>query len=131
MKTGEFRSTALALSNGQAWDIEELDATGARKITLAGGSGPTAGTGTVTAVADSATNVTLKAANASRRGLTIVNTSTALLRVKCGATASSTSFTVILNTNQYWECPFGYTGIVDGIWDTDPGTGSAVITEFT
>jgi len=88
-----------------------------------------ASTSSVTQVAGSVTSVTLKAANSSRLGLTIYNDSTATLYVKFGATASTTSYTVQMGTDDYYEVPFGYTGIVDGIWDS--ATGNAYVTELT
>lgn len=86
-------------------------------------------------VGDSATNVTLLAANTARKGATIYNDSSALLYLKLGATASTTSFTAILLGNGgglggYFEVPYGYTGIIDGIWASDAG-GNARITELT
>jgi len=71
----------------------------------------------------------LRAASDARAGLTIHNDSDSILYVKCGATASSTSFTVRMTPNSYYEMPFGYNGIVDGIWVT--ATGNARVTEFT
>lgn len=96
-----------------------------------GGGATAAGTATVTSVADSATSVTLKALNASRLGLSIVNDSSARLYIKCGTTATVTDYTVSLGQHESWECPFGFTGRVDGIWETDPGTGAARVTEYT
>ena len=86
-------------------------------------------TGTVTQVASSATNVTLLASNAARRGATISNDSNKTLFVKLGATASATSYTKKLGTDEYWEIPFGYTGVIDGIWDL--ANGNAYVTELT
>ena len=86
-------------------------------------------TGTVTQVASSATNVTLLASNAARRGATISNDSNKTLFVKLGATASATSYTKNLGTDEYWEIPFGYTGVIDGIWDL--ANGNAYVTELT
>jgi len=84
----------------------------------------------VSAVASSATNVTLKAANVNRKGLCISNDSTAVLYVKFGATASATSYTVKMAAGGYYEMAFPcYTGIVDGIWAS--ANGSAYITELT
>lgn len=80
-------------------------------------------------VAASASNVTLLAANAARRGATIMNDSTAILYVKFGATASTTSFHVKMAAGSYLEVPFGYTGIIDGIWAS--ATGDARVGEFT
>lgn len=86
-------------------------------------------TGTQTSVSASATTVTVLAANSSRVGAAVYNDSTALLYLKCGATASSTSHTVQIVAGGYWEAPYGYTGIIDGIWAS--ATGSARVTEFT
>lgn len=86
-------------------------------------------TPTVTSVNDTATSTTLLASNASRLGATVYNDSTVNLFVKLGATASATSFTVRLEPNTYYEVPFGYTGIIDGIWASD-ASGAARITEL-
>lgn len=86
-------------------------------------------TGTSTNVASSATNVTLLASNSNRLGATIFNDSTQILFVKLGATASAASFTARLTSNGYYEVPFNYTGIIDGIWAN--ANGSARITEIT
>jgi hypothetical protein len=88
-------------------------------------------TATGSSVADSATSVTLLAANAARLGVSIANDSSARLYIKCGATASLTSYTASIGQHGYWECPFAYTGIIDGIWATDPGDGAARVAEFT
>lgn len=89
-------------------------------------SNPTA---TLSNVAGSASSVTLLASNTSRRGMTIYNDSSAVLYVKFGTTASTTSFTVKMAADTYYEAPFGYTGVIDGIWAS--ATGSARITEIT
>lgn len=80
-------------------------------------------------VASSATNVTLLSSNASRKGASIMNDSTQVLYVKFGATASATSFHVKMDAGSYLEVPFGYTGIIDGIWAS--ANGSARVGEFT
>ena len=92
-------------------------------------------TSSVTQIGDSASSVTLSLSSTAWFGRTIYNDSSSLLRVKLGATASSTSFTVVLSGNAsgiggYYEVPFNYTGRIDGIWDTDAG-GNAYITEMT
>jgi hypothetical protein len=87
-------------------------------------------TATLSNVAGSATSVTVLAANTSRKGAVIVNDSTAVLYVKCGSSASATSFTyklgggdsLIIDATQL------YTGILTGIWSS--ATGSARVTEF-
>jgi hypothetical protein len=46
----------------------------------------------------------------------------------------ASSYTIALapmgSVGSYYEVPFGYTGIIDGIWSAD-STGSARITEWT
>lgn len=86
-------------------------------------------TATLSNVASSATNVTVLAANTARLGATVFNDSTAILYLKMGATASTTSFTVKVTAGSYYEVPFGYSGVLDGIWDV--ATGNARVTELT
>lgn len=86
-------------------------------------------TSTLSNVSGSASSVTLLSLNTARKGVTIFNDSTAILYVKFGTTASTTSFTVRLVSNAYYEVPFGYTGRIDGIWAS--ATGSARVTELT
>jgi hypothetical protein len=94
----------------------------------------TADSATLANVASSATNVTLLASNASRRGVIIQNESTAVLYVKFGATATTSSYTVAIpatvsGIGGYWEMPSPiYTGIIDGIWAS--ANGNARITEL-
>jgi hypothetical protein len=84
---------------------------------------------TVTKVASSASNVTLLAANIGRLGAYIYNNSTAILYVKCGATAViADSFTFQLASETGIEIPAGYTGIIDGIWAS--ANGEAMVTSF-
>lgn len=80
-------------------------------------------------VASAATTVTLQAANTSRLGLTIHNDSTQTLYVKLGSGATATSYTVEMAAGAYFEMPYGYTGIVTGIWAS--ANGSARMTELT
>lgn len=88
-------------------------------------------TGTTSAVADAATSTTVLASNAARRGATIWNDSTAVLYLLLGSgTASATNCTVKLIADAFYEVPFGYTGIISGIWASD-ASGSARVTEFT
>lgn len=85
---------------------------------------------TVTSVAASATNVTLLSSNASRTGAAFFNDSTSIAYLKLGATATTSSFTVKMISNSYYELPDPcYTGIIDCIWDS--ATGSMRITELS
>jgi len=88
--------------------------------------------GASSTVAASLIAVTLLAANTSRLGFTIYNTSLAdTLYVLVGAgVVSATSFTVALVPGAYYESPVRYVGGVTGVWDP-AATGDALITEFT
>ena len=87
-----------------------------------------AASATLSNVASSVTNVTLLAANVSRRNAIIVNDSTSVLYVKFGATASATSYTYRLPSYYTLELPVPiYQGIIDGIWVS--ANGSARVTE--
>lgn len=89
-------------------------------------------TGTTTSVAASASSVTLLAANSARIGATVYNDSSARnLYLLLGTGPATTAlFTAILPKNGgYYEVPYGYTGVIVGIWN---GTGGfARITELT
>lgn len=104
----------------------KIDASGAIATTSAFPA-----TSSMSIVADNAANVTLLASNTARLGATIANDSSAPLYVCLQATASLTKYTVRIPQYGYYEVPFGYTGIIDGIWETDPGDGAARVTELT
>lgn len=94
------------------------------------GGGTTSSTATRSTVAASVTAVDLAAANANRKGLTILNDSTATLYVALGAGATATDCTAILpGSMSYYEVPAGYTGQVTGIWSA--ASGAARVTELT
>jgi hypothetical protein len=80
-----------------------------------------------TNVAGSATSVSLLASNSSRKKAKFYNDSSAILYLKEGATASSTSFTIKLFPEGFYETE--YTGAIDGIWAS--AVGAVRITEMT
>lgn len=89
----------------------------------------------VASVASSASSVNLLerrgASGDLRKGAVIYNDSSAVLYVKLGATASTTSFTYYLAAGATLELPYSeamYQGVIDGIWAS--ATGSARITEL-
>jgi len=89
-------------------------------------------TGTRSQVSDSATNVTILAANASRLGATVYNDSSAILYLGLGTTDVTTSnYTIKVASSGYYEVPYGYTGAIEGLWATDPNDGAARVTELT
>lgn len=85
----------------------------------------------ISSVNSTDSSTTLIAAEANRIGLTVYNTDTGPLYLKYGATATTSSFTVKIPADGYWEMPNPvYRGIIDGIWTTS-GAGAAVITQLT
>lgn len=101
-----------------------------------GGGGNPAGdgavnTGTSTQVASQATAITILAANAARYGATVYNDDANALYLLLGTgTVSATVYTVQIPSGGYYEVPYGFTGILTGLWAAD-GSGSARVTEFT
>jgi hypothetical protein len=106
------------------------DLSGALRVTGSISVTPlTTANSSVTQVPASVTVVTLQAANASRKGLTVANISTSVLYIKLGSGASTSSLTARVASNGYYEVPFGWTGIVTGVWVT--ANGNAYVTELT
>jgi hypothetical protein len=101
-----------------------------------GGSGNPAGdgaanTGTSTQVASQTGAITILAANAARYGATVYNDDANALYLLLGTgTVSATVYTVQVTSGGYYEVPFGFTGILTGLWAAD-GSGSARVTELT
>lgn len=94
-------------------------------------SAPASSTSTLTSVAAAASSTSLLALNTSRKQATFFNDSTAILYLKLGTTASTTSYTVQIPSNGYYELPgiSVYTGAIQGIWSS--ATGNVRITELT
>jgi len=87
---------------------------------------------TVTTVNAVASDTTLLASNANRKGFIIFNNSTAILYVLLATgTSSSTNFSVLLNQGETLiiDNTCLYTGIIKGIWAS--ATGDCKVTEFT
>lgn len=83
-------------------------------------------TGTLSNVTMTGSSVQLVASNASRRNLMIFNDTGVVVYVKLGSSASSTSFTVKLVNQAYYELPFPvYTGAVEA----NGASGSVRVTE--
>lgn len=89
------------------------------------------GTAALSSVAASASSVSLLAANTARKGVTIVNDSTATLYLAYAATASTTSYTYKLQAGETFEMPGlpYYGGAISGIWSA--ANGNARITELS
>lgn len=85
---------------------------------------------TVTAVASSASAVTLFAATGSVATRKVTNASTATLYLKYGSGAALNSYTAPIGPGGYYELPQPvYSGLVTGIWDA--ANGSAYCTEVS
>lgn len=79
--------------------------------------------------------VTLVTANKARKGLLVINDSTAGMYLAYDSTASSSHYTVFLPGRScygpsYWEMPTTplYTGVVSAAWTA--ATGAAMVTEL-
>lgn len=91
-----------------------------------------AATGAKSNVPSSATSVTILASNANRKGAIIYNDSTQILYLDLsGGTASSSSYSVQIPANGYFEVPGPsiYSGAITGIWAA--ANGNARVTEFS
>ena len=121
-------------------DPPEADDFGLVVRPIFGGGGalpvaPPTVTGAETSVAASAISTPLLAANATRMGFSIRNMSgSAYLYIRCvtaGGGATPTNGTAELVPGAYYEDPYRYVGVVEGIWTgvINPGD-AAVITEY-
>lgn len=130
---GLYETAPTSLTNGQV-GLVGLTATRQMKVSGSLSITPTAaGTATLSSVAESASSVNVLAANANRLGAILFNDSAAACYIKYGTTASASSKTDRLLSRQTYVVPFSYTGRIDAIWDTVPGTlGAAMaVTELT
>lgn len=126
-----IEASTIRTPSGETKRLVRCDDQGRQEVVIiADGALANVATASLSSVAASASNVTILAANASRKRIIIHNDSTAKLRLKFGATASSTSFTIALNAYETYESPINvvYTGVIDGIWDA--ATGAARVTEM-
>lgn len=92
-----------------------------------------AATSAQTSVAGSASDGTILASNANRLGATIFNDQSAggatLYLLLASGTSSVTNYSVQLGPGGFYEIPFGYTGVLKGLWSS--AAGNARVTEFT
>lgn len=89
---------------------------------------PASATADVRAVASSATVVTISEASGAWKGRSILNHSTQILYLKMGTGASATDHSIALASGAYFEVPFGYSGIITGLWAS--ANGHARVTEY-
>jgi len=127
--------TSASLAVNDAGSSLTIDTSGGPISATISGTATTkelrSGTAATSQVADNASDVQLLASNASRLKYTIVNDSSAILFIRCGGgAASTTNYSVKIAPNALWE-DRDFTGEVRGIWATDPNDGAARITEYT
>lgn len=87
-----------------------------------------AASSSITPISASASNTQLLAANASRLGASIYNGADQTMYVALGNTLTTESYSVKVAVDQYYEVPFGYTGVLYAVWDSGP-EGYAQVTE--
>ena len=86
-------------------------------------------TSTITSVMAAPASTLILAANANRKDAKIHNNSTARLYLAFGSTASTSSFSVLLEAGGFYEMAIAYTGAMSGIWTA--ANGNALVTELT
>jgi hypothetical protein len=87
-------------------------------------------TPTTTSVASSATSVTVLASNANRRGISIANDSTSVLRLSYATPATTANAFIVMQPGSFlWlDQQLMITGTIYGIWASANGT--AQVTEY-
>lgn len=90
-----------------------------------------AATTTVSSANASVTNFTFLSANPNRKSAVFFKEGSNTVFIKFGATASSTSYTVKLSNNGYYEVPENFTGRVDIVFSTAVVGNILYVTEIT
>ncbi len=122
-----YQGSFLELADTVAATVALVDGNGDQ---LTGFDSSRPATSTLVSVPASITSVVLRAANAARRQIIIVNNGTKSLFLAFAATATVSAFTLPLAANGIYESPVnGYTGVISGIWSAV--NGSALVTEIT
>lgn len=83
---------------------------------------------TTSSVSSSASSVTIAAANPSRQGFSVANTSTAILYLSFSTPATTANAFAVIAANSNYTSPFPVRGAIYGIWASANGT--AQITEY-
>ena len=85
---------------------------------------------TVTGVNATVSSYTIFASNVNRLGATFYKTGGGTAYIKLGTAASSTSYTVQLKTDAYWELPYAYCGDITIVFSA-ASAGAVVATQIT
>lgn len=133
--TGRYQATPTTLKDGDRGP-PLLDSSGRLVTATANGAGLSvsdlkSGTATRSTVNSSTNSATILAANTSRKGASIYNSDANTLYLDLsGGTAATTRCQYAIASGQTHEVPFGFTGLITGIWGAD-GSGLADVVEFT
>jgi hypothetical protein len=87
-------------------------------------------TGTITSAAGSTSSFTVLASNANRISASIYNATNKTLYLAMASTASTSSYTVQIAINSFFELSIDYTGIITGISPAGVN-GNVLVTEYT
>jgi uncharacterized membrane protein/co-chaperonin GroES (HSP10) len=108
-----YNTVAPAPTNGQTLALQ-ADDDGNLKVNITGGPNASATLSQVTV--SSATSTALLAANTARKMAIFFNNGSNFVYIKFGATASSTSYTIILYPGGLYEMPMPlYTGVIEAL----------------
>lgn len=131
LNASDIEIGAVEIKDGTTDQRATVDGTGALKVAGSLAVAPsTASTPVTTSVAHTASNATYLAANSSRLGASLYNdSSTTDVYLKLGATATVSSFTIRMAPGGYYEVPFNYVGIIDGI--SSAASGNMRVTQVT
>lgn len=126
----QILSHNMIYNGAGSWDRVRGDITNGIDVDITRVPTPTSSTATLSNVSASTASTTLITANTLRLSAIIYNDSTSILYLKYGTSASTTSFTAKLLSEDYFEIDIPvYTGIVTGAWAS--ATGDAKITHLT
>jgi len=126
----DTKLTGQATAANQATEITSLAAIAASCASIDAKIG--ASTGTITSPAQSPTSVVILAANANRKGFLLYNDASAKVYVAFAATASTTSYTLQMSSNSFYESTetVVYKGTISAIWNSG-SSGNMRVTELT
>jgi hypothetical protein len=123
------------LANG--WPVEITDGinilgTSAHPLIISGAiTTNKATTSSITTVVSATANTTLLAANANRIFASIYNGANKTAYIKLGTAASTSSFSIQLLPNSYWEVPNDWAGAINAVWANGVNGNNALITELS
>jgi hypothetical protein len=87
-------------------------------------------TSAITSVAGSTSNTSILASNTSRISATVYNATNKTMYLAMSSTASTSSYSVQISADAYWELPVDYTGAISAVWASGV-SGNALVTELT